>query len=135
METRLNVPEGDHLACDATLLDVHATRVDELLLTGGSVPVDKAVVDDDGGLVSASTLVVHGDGVACITATGVHTPLGCIGGSPEPRPRRLQEGLKCAVCDVTPIALLSTQQSSWWWHAALPHFARSKDTTANSCSI
>ena len=127
METRLNVPEGNRLACDATLLDVHATRVDELLLTGGSVPVDKAVADDDGVLVSASTLVVHGDGVACITATGVHTPLGCIGGSPgalAPRPRRLQEELKCAVCAVTPIALLSTQRSIWWWHSALPHFAR-----------
>ena len=112
---RLIVQEGDRLACDATLVDVDAMRVDESLLTGESVPVDKAVADDDGGLLCAGTLVVQGDGVARVTATGVHTTLGHIGGSPAtlaPRSSPPHEELKCVVSAVASIAPLSTQKSN-----------------------
>ena len=50
---RLIVQEGDRVACDATLFDVHAMRVDESLLTCESVPIDKAVEDEDSGLLHA----------------------------------------------------------------------------------
>ena len=39
----LIVQEGDRMACDARLLEAHGLRVDESLLTGESVPVDKGV--------------------------------------------------------------------------------------------
>ena len=80
MEPRLNVPNGDRLACDATLLDMHATRVDESLLTGESVPVDKAVADDDGGLPRQHAGgpwrrggLYHRD--RCVHAAGLHRRL------------------------------------------------------------
>ena len=110
------VQDGDRRACDATLLDVDAMRVDESLLTGESVPADKAVADDDGGLLCAGTLVVRGDGVARVTATGVHTTLGRICSSPAalaPRSSPPHEELRCVVSAVALIAPLSTQKSNW----------------------
>jgi Ca2+-transporting ATPase len=73
-------------------------RVDESLLTGESVPVDKGIAADDrsAALLSAGTLVVQGDGVAEVVATGTRTALGRIGGvlaSIEPRRSRLHEEL------------------------------------------
>ena len=82
---RLIVQEGDRMACDASLLVAHAMKVDESLLTGESMPVDKG--DADQGL-SAGTLIVQGDGVAIVTATGVRTALGRIGGSMARLPER-----------------------------------------------
>jgi Ca2+-transporting ATPase len=108
---RLIVQEGDRLACDATLLEAHSMRVDESLLTGESVPVDKVAAPGGGaeGLLHAGTLVVQGDGVAQVLATGVHTMLGRIGGSLAaltPRPSRLQGELKRLVRMVAWLALL-----------------------------
>ena len=110
---RLLVQEGDRLACDADLLQGHGLRLDESLLTGESVPVDKlpgAAGDAAAGRLSAGTLVVQGDGVATVVATGVRTALGRIGGSlaaVQPRASRLQEGLKRLVRQVALVALLT----------------------------
>ena len=110
---RLIVQEGDRLACDATLLESHSMRVDESLLTGESVPVDKgtqAAAGEDGLALRAGTLVVQGEGVARVTATGIRTALGRIGGSLaalQPRPSRLHEELKRLVRAVALIALLT----------------------------
>ncbi len=110
---RLLVQEGDSLACDADLLQGHGLRLDESLLTGESVPVDKLPAqpgDAASGRLSAGTLVVQGDGVATVVATGVRTALGRIGGSlasVQPRASRLQEGLKRLVRQVALVALLT----------------------------
>jgi len=124
---RLIVQEGDRLACDAQLIEAHGLRVDESLLTGESVPVDKVVVHDDAaaGALHAGTLVVQGDGVAQVTATGVRTALGRIGGSMaalQPRPSGLQRELQrvvrivafvaLAVC-LLAAALFSWRDGSW----------------------
>ena len=108
---RLIVQEGDRLACDAQLLEAHSMRVDESLLTGESVPVDKAVASADEGAdaLQAGTLVVQGDGVAEVTATGVRTALGRIDGSLAalaPRSSRLHDKLKQLVRAVALVALL-----------------------------
>jgi len=118
---RLIVQEGDRLACDATLLESHSMRVDESLLTGESVPVDKLAAAGDAAvqepsqaqptaMLHAGTLVVQGDGVALVTATGVRTALGRIGGSMaalKPRASRLHQELKSLVRVVAVVALLT----------------------------
>lgn len=107
---RLLVEEGDRLACDAALLQVHALRVDESMLTGESLPVDKAPeLPGAEGQLHAGTLVVQGDGVARVTATGTRTALGRIGGSMAalvPRDSRLHLDLQRIVRAVAYLALL-----------------------------
>ncbi|MFB6706753.1 cation-translocating P-type ATPase [Streptomyces sp. NPDC056333] len=66
--------EGDIVAADAELIEASALLIDESMLTGESVPVDK----DSGGRLSAGTVVVRGRGVAAVTATGAESALGRI---------------------------------------------------------
>ncbi|MFM9373565.1 cation-translocating P-type ATPase [Streptomyces sp. Da 82-17] len=83
--------EGDIVAADAELADASALLLDESMLTGESVPVDK----DAGSTVSAGTVVVRGRGVAVVTATGSAGALGRIAAllddrrEPTPLQRRL----------------------------------------------
>ena len=74
----LLLAEGDRVAADATLLSAGALQVDESLLTGESVPVDKIAGPVEGALY-AGTLVVQGQGLARVTATGVRSQMGRIG--------------------------------------------------------
>jgi Ca2+-transporting ATPase len=108
---RLIVQEGDRLACDSTLIETHSMRVDESLLTGESVPVDKFVAPaDQATVLHGGTLVVQGDGVAVVTATGPRTTLGRIGGSIAalvPRGSRLHAELKRLVRAVALVAVLT----------------------------
>ncbi|MFE2091605.1 cation-translocating P-type ATPase [Streptomyces sp. NPDC059460] len=83
--------EGDIVAADASLDEASALLIDESLLTGESVPVDKAA---DSSL-SAGTVVLRGRGLATVTATGGASALGRIaalidtGHEPTPLQRRL----------------------------------------------
>nr|WP_256515630.1 cation-translocating P-type ATPase [Alsobacter ponti] len=86
----LVLTEGDRVAADAVLIEARDLAVDESLLTGESVPVDKegpapgAVAGSGGGRaasVFAGTLVTRGSGVAEVTATGPRTEIGKIGQS------------------------------------------------------
>lgn len=78
--------EGDRVAADAELLSSGELQVDESLLTGESVPVSKlagAVVQAADGVTSAAlyagTLVVQGQGMARVAATGARSQMGQIG--------------------------------------------------------
>jgi P-type Ca2+ transporter type 2C len=75
------VSEGDRVAADARLLSAHDLQVDESLLTGESVPVNKIVLSDttSEGKLLAGTLVVRGTGQALVYATGLRTEMGSIG--------------------------------------------------------
>jgi Ca2+-transporting ATPase len=85
----LLLAEGDRVPADAVLLDSVNLSTDESLLTGESVPVRKMPWDrstpfsrpggDDLPFVYSGTLVVSGQGVARVEATGVKTELGKIG--------------------------------------------------------
>ncbi|MHB8824577.1 MAG: cation-translocating P-type ATPase [Thiobacillus sp.] len=97
--------EGDRVPADALLLMSNGLQVDESLLTGEATPVRKAAGDgqpaaarpggDDLPWVYSGTLVVQGQGVARVTATGPRTEIGRIGKSlqalrPEPSPLQRQ---------------------------------------------
>ena len=83
------VLEGDRVAADAVLLDARDVMVDESLLTGESVAVHKSAsphrpaLERPGGegtpFVYSGTLVVRGEGLALVAATGPRTELGRIG--------------------------------------------------------
>ena len=74
--------EGDRVPADALLLESNHLVIDESLLTGESIPVTKTTEVDQHELFSG-TLVVQGDGIAQVTATGIHTQFGKIGKSLE----------------------------------------------------
>ncbi len=71
--------EGDRVPADGRLLETHDLAIDESMLTGESLPVPKTT----GDTVSAGTLVVQGQAVAEVVATGRHTDMGRIGASLE----------------------------------------------------
>jgi len=87
----LLVGEGDRIAADAVLLRSNGLRIDESLLTGESWPVMKSIGSeqlpkavpggDDLPFLWSGTLVLQGDGVARVTATGKGTELGRIADS------------------------------------------------------
>jgi Ca2+-transporting ATPase len=87
LDDALVIREGDRVAADAVLLEGDGIQVDESLLTGESVPVGKHVVDaanSEPTKVYAGTLVVRGQGIARVTATGTESEIGRIGRSLEP---------------------------------------------------
>lgn len=82
----LVLEEGDRIAADGVLIEVHDLLIDESLLTGESVPVSKetrnmAAQADAASRVFSGTMVVRGGGLVRVMATGAHTQLGKIGRS------------------------------------------------------
>ena len=79
----LILSEGDRVAADARLLAANDLLVDESLLTGESLPVQKGVRAGDDpshrGLVFSGTLVARGHGYAEVFATGARSEIGRIG--------------------------------------------------------
>ncbi len=82
--------EGDRVPADARLLQAADLSADESLLTGEAVPVRKAVGaagatarpgGEDQPLVFSGTLIVRGQGLAEVTATGANSEIGKIGTS------------------------------------------------------
>lgn len=95
---RLLLNEGDRVAADAVLMEEIGLMVDESLLTGESVAVEKTSVKDlPGNKVYSGTMVVRGRGMAKVTETGIHTAFGKIGVSLktiEQDETRLQKEMK-----------------------------------------
>ncbi|MGE0113545.1 MAG: cation-translocating P-type ATPase [Steroidobacteraceae bacterium] len=84
----LMLNEGDRVTADARLLSATALSVDESILTGESLPVDKlarvneqtqAIAGNASGLVFSGSLVIRGYGMAQVVATGPRTEMGKIG--------------------------------------------------------
>lgn len=83
--------EGDRVPADATLISCQSLELDESLLTGEAVPVRKALAvelpsdtrpgGDDLPFVYSSSLIVRGQGLAEVTATGTRSEIGKIGKS------------------------------------------------------
>ena len=86
------VAEGDRVPADARLVRSHDVQTDESLLTGESVPVRKVAAaagpekaprpgGDDLPFVYSGSLVVRGEGIGEVTATGALSEIGRIGQS------------------------------------------------------
>jgi Ca2+-transporting ATPase len=85
----LRLREGDRVPADAVVIDATNLRVDESILSGESVPVDKLnaafdaplvpVTSDEETCAYAGTLVVRGHGLAIARAIGAATAMGGIG--------------------------------------------------------
>ncbi|WP_270939357.1 HAD-IC family P-type ATPase, partial [Falsiroseomonas oryzae] len=81
------VEAGDRVPADLRLLEARGLRAGEALLTGESVPVDKATdpvaeaatPGDRACLLFSGTLVVAGQGRGVVVATGAATEIGRVG--------------------------------------------------------
>ncbi|WP_223620133.1 cation-translocating P-type ATPase [Lysobacter sp. ESA13C] len=76
------VAEGDRVPADARVLDDGDLMLDESMLTGESMPVQRgaaAAAEPDKNLIHAGTLVVRGHAAARVTAIGIATAVGRIG--------------------------------------------------------
>ncbi len=71
--------EGDVVAADAQLLETSRLLIDESVLTGESLPVEKRVTAGTPTAVLAGTIVRSGRGTARVERTGAHTEYGRIG--------------------------------------------------------
>ena len=71
--------EGDRVPADGVLFSATALSVDESILTGESLPVDKVAGSDELARVYSGSLVVRGFGAAEVRATGVRSEIGRIG--------------------------------------------------------
>ncbi len=75
------VEAGDRVPADATVLSGYGLTVDESLLTGESVPVEKNPRGKEAeGRVFMGTVVTQGRARALVTATGMRTEMGKIAG-------------------------------------------------------
>ena len=99
----LVLAEGDRVAVDAVFLAGSDLQADESLLTGEAAPVRKAIGHastplarpggDDLPQVFSGSLIVQGQGIAQVLATGAHSEIGRIGqalGTIETEPPRLR---------------------------------------------
>jgi len=79
---------GDKVPADLRLFDVRALRVQEAILTGESVPVDKAIapvasdvpLGDRSSMAYSGTLIAGGTGRGVVVATAEDTEIGKISG-------------------------------------------------------
>lgn len=111
--------EGDRVPADATIIQSVNLLVDESLLTGESVSVRKRDWDgflkitqpggDDLPFVYSGSMIVQGNGIACVTNIGVNTEIGKIGKALEgvkEEPTRLKKEMGSLVKKLTIIAAL-----------------------------
>lgn len=98
--------EGDSIAADMRLIEVHDLQVNEALLTGESEPLDKitmatkrkASVTEQKNMAFSGTLVTRGSAIGLVIATGLDTELGKISKmletvviEPTPLQKRLEQ--------------------------------------------
>lgn len=83
----LVIEAGDRIAADAAILESSSLQIDESLLTGESVPVEKNAIKNNKALIDPfdkkssvymGTIVTGGRGKAVVYATGMKTEMGHI---------------------------------------------------------
>ncbi len=130
----VRIEAGDRVPADARLVEAFGLRVDEALLTGESVPVDKeargaldaaAPLATRSNMLHAGTMAVAGTARAVIVATGMSSELGRIAGlmhrqerEPTPLQKKLEELGRAllGVCLVVGAAVFALE----WWREGHP---------------
>ncbi|MBO0488196.1 cation-translocating P-type ATPase [Vagococcus fluvialis] len=95
---------GDYVPADGRLLEAGSLKIDEGMLTGESVPVEKNLevisgsvpIGDRTNMVFSGTIVTYGRGLFIVTATGNDTEIGQVAGlleSTSEQKTPLQRGL------------------------------------------
>ncbi len=82
------VEAGDRVPADIRLIEARGLKAEEAILTGESVPVDKAIapvsedaaLGDQGSMLFSGTLIASGAGRGVVTATGRNSQIGRISG-------------------------------------------------------
>lgn len=127
--------EGDRIPADGILLSASVMQVDESLLTGEAVAVDKVAASGEVGParpggdnlphVYSGSLVVRGQGIARVTATGGRSEIGRIGltlgaVTPERSPLQRQTArlvrtlaLMAACLSLALVMVLGLTQGDW----------------------
>lgn len=103
-EDLLILSEGDRISADALLLSATQFHVDESLITGESLPVQKIFSET----IYAGTTVTAGEAVAFVTATGLKTEIGLIGKSlqrDKTQSTRLEEQTRSLVGKLSIVAV------------------------------
>ncbi|MBU2329495.1 MAG: cation-transporting P-type ATPase [Alphaproteobacteria bacterium] len=85
------IEAGDRVTADMRLLEARSLKLEEAVLTGESVPVDKstdpvaidAALGDRSSMLYSGTLVAAGTGRGIVVATGMATEIGKISGMLE----------------------------------------------------
>lgn len=98
--------EGDRIAADASLLDYSNLLMDESLLTGESIAVEK---NNFNTIVYSGTLILKGSGMAKVCSTGSKTKIGKIGTSLvsiQSDETRLQKELKMLIRNLFLIGMI-----------------------------
>ena len=122
-EDVLRIESGDRVPADGALLEQSALAVDESMLTGESIPVDKCV----GDAVASGTVVVRGHGLVKVSATGEKSAMGRLAGeligietSRTPLERRISEfGKRIAwIAGIAVVALITLGIFSEGWSRA-----------------
>ncbi len=92
------IKEGDRVPADGVVLVTHHLQIDESLLTGESLPVNKSELDHQlipsrpGGnnspWIFSGTLVIQGSATIRVVSTGINTEMGKIGRALQMLPER-----------------------------------------------
>jgi len=123
------IAEGDRVPADGFLVSAKSLKINESLLTGESVPVEKAEWDgkssfelkggDESPFAYSGALAVQGAGLMLVHSTGQATAMGRIGTSlknTERPPSLLQLDIRKAVKLVARLSLvLSVAVATVWW--------------------
>ncbi|MBU3676090.1 MAG: cation-translocating P-type ATPase [Chitinophagaceae bacterium] len=77
----ISLQEGDRIPADALINESHHLLLDESILTGESLPIEKGHDNQSDRQLFSGTLILRGHGTATVQQTGVQTRLGMIGKS------------------------------------------------------